>query len=106
MKRGDEQDGAAVNSGKAAVDDPQPDPGYPRYRVEPGERPSLAGIDPAPTEHYRKKKEVLKELEAQRRRIRDLPERLHAENRQGLLVMLQAMDTGARTGPSSTSSAG
>src|SRR3712207_4496332 len=50
------------------------------------------------TEHYRKKKEVLKELEAQRRRISDLQERLYAENRQGLLVVLQAMDTGGKDG--------
>ena len=73
-------------------------PGYPSYRVEPGEHLFLADVDPGQTEHYRKKKEVLKQLEAQRRRISDLQERLYAENREGLLVVLQAMDTGGKDG--------
>ncbi len=80
------------------MDQPPPEPDYPRYRVEPGSGTVLAGVDPGQTEHYRKKKEVLKELEAQRRRIGDLQERLYAENEQGLLVVLQAMDTGGKDG--------
>jgi PPK2 family polyphosphate:nucleotide phosphotransferase len=72
--------------------------GYPRHRAEPGERLSLADVDPAATEHYKKKKDVAKDLEAQRRRIQDLQERLYAENEQGLLVVLQAMDTGGKDG--------
>jgi PPK2 family polyphosphate:nucleotide phosphotransferase len=71
---------------------------YPRYRVEPGERVSLAAIDPDETEHYRKKKEVAKELEKQRRRIQGLQARLYAENERGLLIVLQAMDTGGKDG--------
>ena len=59
---------------------------------------SLAEIDPNDTEHYRRKKEVRKELETQRRRIQDLQERLYAENKQGLLIVLQAMDTGGKDG--------
>src|SRR5215218_8780832 len=78
---------------------------YPGYRVEPGERVSLATVDPGETEHYEKKKDVARELEKQRRRIQDLQERLYAENQQGLLIVLQALDTGGRTAPSSTSSA-
>src|SRR3712207_1700737 len=69
-----------------------------RSRADPGGHLSLTDVDPNQTEHYRKKKEVLKELEAQRRRISDLQERLYAENRQGLLVVLQAMDTGGKDG--------
>jgi len=72
--------------------------GYPRYRVEPGERVSLATIDPDETEHYRKKKDVAKELEKQRRRIQGLQARLYAENERGLLIVLQAMDTGGKDG--------
>jgi PPK2 family polyphosphate:nucleotide phosphotransferase len=71
---------------------------YPRHRVEPGKRVSLAEIDPDETEHYRKKKDVAKELERQRRRIRDLQARLYAENERGLLIVLQAMDTGGKDG--------
>ena len=83
---------------KVVVEDPPPAPDYPSYRVEPGKRASLAAIDPDETEHYRKKKDVAKELEKQRRRIQDLQERLYAENEQGLLIVLQAMDTGGKDG--------
>jgi len=79
-----------------AEDSPERD--YPRYRVEPGERVSLAAIDPDETEHYRKKKEVARELEKQRRRIQGLQARLYAENERGLLIVLQAMDTGGKDG--------
>jgi PPK2 family polyphosphate:nucleotide phosphotransferase len=71
---------------------------YPGYRVEPGERVSLATVDPGETEHYKKKKDVARELEKQRRRIQDLQERLYAENKQGLLIVLQALDTGGKDG--------
>ena len=71
---------------------------YPGYRVEPGERVSLATVDPGETEHYEKKKDVARELEKQRRRIQDLQERLYAENQQGLLIVLQALDTGGKDG--------
>jgi PPK2 family polyphosphate:nucleotide phosphotransferase len=71
---------------------------YPRYRIEPGERASLAAIDPDETEHYGKKKQVAKELERQRRRIQGLQARLYAENKRGLLIVLQAMDTGGKDG--------
>lgn len=74
------------------------EPGYPSYRVEPDQRVSLAEIDPAQTEHYRRKKEARKELEVQRRRIQELQARLYAENRRGLLIVLQAMDTGGKDG--------
>jgi PPK2 family polyphosphate:nucleotide phosphotransferase len=98
LGRGNEQEGVSMMPGKVAVDAPQPEPGYPSYRAEPGKHLSLTDVDPNQTEHYGKIKEVLKELEAQRRRISDLQERLYAENRQGLLVVLQAMDTGGKDG--------
>ena len=80
------------------VEHPPPEPNYTHYRAKPAEHLALADVDPNESEHYRKKKDVLKELEAQRRRIRDLQERLYAENQQGLLVVLQAMDTGGKDG--------
>jgi PPK2 family polyphosphate:nucleotide phosphotransferase len=41
---------------------------------------------------------VVKELEKQRRRIQGLQARLYAENERGLLIVLQAMDTGGKDG--------
>jgi PPK2 family polyphosphate:nucleotide phosphotransferase len=83
---------------KFVVEDPPPEPDYPRYRVHPRKRLSLAAIDPDETEHHRKKKDVARELEKQRRRIQDLQERLYAENERGMLIVLQAMDTGGKDG--------
>ena len=61
---------------RAVVEDPPPEPDYPRYRVEPGKHVALADVDPDETEHYRKKKEVREQLTVQRRRIADLQARL------------------------------
>ena len=84
---------------KFVVEDPPPEPDYPRYRVEPGDGQfSLSDVDPDESEHYRKKGDVARKLEVQRRRIRDLQERLYAENEKGLLIVLQAMDTGGKDG--------
>jgi PPK2 family polyphosphate:nucleotide phosphotransferase len=81
-----------------AVKDPPPQPNYPRYRVEPGNPLKLATVDPNMSEHYERKRQVRDELEQQRLRIRDLQTRLYAEQRQSLLVVLQAMDTGGKDG--------
>ena len=83
---------------RLVVSEPPPDPNYPRYRVEPGEKIRLADIDPNETEHYKKKKDVRDELKTQRLRIEELQARLYAENRQSLLIVLQAMDTGGKDG--------
>jgi PPK2 family polyphosphate:nucleotide phosphotransferase len=93
-----DEDARTAAPERVVVEEPPPEPDYPRYRAKPAEHLSLADVDPDESEHYRKKKDVLKELEAQRRRIRDLQERLYAENQQGLLVVLQAMDTGGKDG--------
>jgi PPK2 family polyphosphate:nucleotide phosphotransferase len=99
-KDGDQRDGATQTSTpeKVVVENPPPEPDYPRYRIEPGISVSLAAIDPDETEHYTKKKDVTKELEKQRRRIQKLQERLYAENERGMLIVLQAMDTGGKDG--------
>jgi PPK2 family polyphosphate:nucleotide phosphotransferase len=83
---------------KVVVDKPPPEPNYPSYRVQPGQRVSLAAFDPNASEHYKKKKEVEAELEEQCKRIRKLQERLYAENQRSLLIVLQAMDTGGKDG--------
>lgn len=78
--------------------DKTPQPNYPRYRVEPGVRFHLSGLDPDTSEHYQKKKDVEAELEKCRQRISELQQRLYAENQRSLLIVLQAMDTGGKDG--------
>lgn len=75
-----------------------PKPDYPRYRVHPGERIKLADVDPNTCERYKNKKDVEAELEHQRDRLSKLQERLYAENKRSLLIVLQAMDTGGKDG--------
>jgi len=75
-----------------------PVPNYPRYRVEPGEAVRLADTDPDDTGPYRNKEQAKEELDRQRDRIYDLQERLYAEQKQSLLIVLQAIDTGGKDG--------
>jgi PPK2 family polyphosphate:nucleotide phosphotransferase len=95
---GNEKDTATRARGSGYIGASSSEADYPRYVVEPGEAVSLAAIDPEGTEHYHRKKDVAKELEKQRRRIQDLQARLYAENKRGLLIVLQAMDTGGKDG--------
>ena len=81
-----------------AGENPPPKPDYPRYRVHPGEKIELADIDPDTCEDYKNKKDVEVELEYQRDRLSQLQERLYAENKRSLLIVLQAMDTGGKDG--------
>jgi PPK2 family polyphosphate:nucleotide phosphotransferase len=71
---------------------------YSGHRVEPGVGVSLSALDPGETGGYAKKREVKEELERHRRRIVELQARLYAENQQGLLIVLQATDTGGKDG--------
>jgi PPK2 family polyphosphate:nucleotide phosphotransferase len=80
------------------VPEPPPEPDYPRYRVEPGAGIRLADVNPDESEHFLKKKDVASELGTQRKRIRDLQARLYGEQRQSMLLVLQAMDTGGKDG--------
>ena len=99
----------AVATPESAADERPPQPDYPRYRIEPGEQLRLVSsdqlgggklveLDPNETEHYRNKKDVAEELKRQRERIAELQARLYAENKQSLLIVLQAMDTGGKDG--------
>jgi PPK2 family polyphosphate:nucleotide phosphotransferase len=71
---------------------------YPRYRVEPGTRVELDDYDPNAHESFPDRAGARAELDRQRDRIRALQERLYAESRRSLLVVLQAMDTGGKDG--------
>ena len=73
-------------------------PAYPDYRISPEERIMLPAIDANESEGYKKKKDVKDELEEQRKRIQDLQEKLYAENKHGLLIVLQALDAGGKDG--------
>jgi len=83
---------------KIVVSDPPPAPNYPHYRIKPGSNFKLTMMSPDESEHYQGKKDVQQELEKQRQRIAELQERLYAERRQSLLIVLQAMDTGGKDG--------
>ncbi len=68
-------------------------------KVRPGTKVDLAAIDPDFHEGLRKRApEVEERLDAARDAMRDLQERLYAEGRQSLLIVLQAMDTGGKDG--------
>jgi PPK2 family polyphosphate:nucleotide phosphotransferase len=68
------------------------------YRVEPGKRVRLVEIDPDDTGSYEQKGDAKDDLHGLRDRLGDLQERLYAEQKQSLLVVLQAMDTGGKDG--------
>lgn len=88
----------AIMAPESLVAEPPPKPNYPHCRVQPGEPIALADIDPDTAEHYKKKKDIEKELEKQRDRLTDLQRRLYGENKRSLLIVLQAMDTGGKDG--------
>jgi PPK2 family polyphosphate:nucleotide phosphotransferase len=71
---------------------------YPNYRVAPGMAIKLQEVDPEQSEFYQSKEEVEDALKAQRERLADLQERLYAEHRKSVLIVLQAMDTGGKDG--------
>ncbi len=75
-----------------------PGPDYPRYRIAPNKKVNLSKVDPDETEHYTDEESGLKDLEEQRQRISELQERLFAEEKRSLLVVLQAMDAGGKDG--------
>ena len=68
-------------------------------RVAPGSTPDLAAMDPGGTPGFEGDKDAararLKELRAE---LSEFQERLWAEGRQGLLVVLQALDAGGKDG--------
>ncbi|WP_456428834.1 polyphosphate kinase 2 family protein [Rhodocaloribacter sp.] len=69
---------------------------YKKYRVPEGGAFHLKKIRPDDTQGITDKKAARAALERNRERIAALQERLYAENRQALLIVLQAMDTGGK----------
>jgi len=71
---------------------------FARYRVEPGEPFSLAAHDPADTGGLSGPDEVTREYELLHDRIADLQDRLYAEEKQSLLIVLQGIDAAGKDG--------
>lgn len=68
-------------------------------KVTPGEQVWLDEIDPDFHQGLDKHDDEVEErTEAARERMRDLQERLYAEGKQSLLIVLQALDTGGKDG--------
>jgi len=68
------------------------------FRIDPGASVDLAQMEARQAGSFGSKKEGERELAHYRRRIIALQERLWAEHKQSLLVILQATDTGGKDG--------
>jgi PPK2 family polyphosphate:nucleotide phosphotransferase len=69
-----------------------------RFLVKPGAACDLADHDPDFCAGLGGKEEAQKHLDKYHRQLADLQERLYAENKRSLLVVLQAMDAGGKDG--------
>lgn len=68
-------------------------------RVPPGTRPDLAAVDPAGTPGFEGgKKEARDRVHDLRKELADFQERLWAESKASLLIVLQALDAGGKDG--------
>lgn len=67
-------------------------------RVKPGSKVKLKDIDPDDTGGLKDRAAAQEQLAADRKEMFDLQERLYAENKRSLLIVLQAMDTGGKDG--------
>jgi PPK2 family polyphosphate:nucleotide phosphotransferase len=70
----------------------------PSHRVAPGHTIKLAEVDPDESAGFQSKADVAPLIDDDRERIRSLQERLYAESKRSLLVVLQAIDTGGKDG--------
>jgi PPK2 family polyphosphate:nucleotide phosphotransferase len=69
-----------------------------RFRVEPGKHVDLAKRDPADTSLFPDKGEAVAQSEADAAVINEWQDRLYAEGRRALLVVLQGTDTAGKDG--------
>lgn len=68
-----------------------------KFRVRPGQRIKLAHWDPSDTSSFQGgKEEALGEIQKLKKRLEELQERLYAEQKHKVLIVLQAMDTGGK----------
>lgn len=66
--------------------------------VAPGKTVKLADIDPENTGAYSSKADTVERLVELRKSMAKLQERLYAESKRSLLIVVQAMDTGGKDG--------
>lgn len=69
-----------------------------RFLVKPGQPARLRDIDPDYTAQHRNKASAEADTRKYAARLRELQYLLYAEGRRGLLICLQAMDTGGKDG--------
>jgi PPK2 family polyphosphate:nucleotide phosphotransferase len=69
-----------------------------RYRAPPGSKVALAEYDPDDTAEYTDKKTARQALKQITRRLNELQYLLYAENKRGLLIVLQGMDAAGKDG--------
>ena len=68
-----------------------------RFRVRPGQRVNLSKWDPADTSAFSGTKEdALSEIAKLKKKLEELQEKLYAEQKHKILIVLQAMDTGGK----------
>jgi len=68
------------------------------FEVGPGKKVDLKDIDTDDTGDYKSPEQVQAKLDEKLRRIAKLQERLYAEGRRSLLIILQGMDTSGKDG--------
>jgi PPK2 family polyphosphate:nucleotide phosphotransferase len=71
---------------------------FARFRVEPGERFALAHLDTADTGGVAGEEATGREYDTLSERLSSLQERLHAEERRSLLIVLQGTDAAGKDG--------
>lgn len=69
-----------------------------RYRIEPGQRVRLSDIPADDTGKYASREDAEKDLAQDLERMFELQNRLYAENKRALLVILQGMDAAGKDG--------
>jgi len=69
-----------------------------QYMVKPGQKTHLVARDPNDTGDFADKSEARKALKQARKELVELQERLYAEDKHKVLIVLQAMDTGGKDG--------
>ena len=69
-----------------------------KFQVVPGKKLKLSHIDPDDTANFADKKAAEKHLKNNKKLLTELQYELYAENKQSLLVVLQALDGGGKDG--------
>jgi PPK2 family polyphosphate:nucleotide phosphotransferase len=69
-----------------------------KYRVKPGHKVNLSEFDPNERGHFESEADVIAETTDSIQKLDLLQQRLYAEGKRGLLIVLQAVDTGGKDG--------